>query len=59
MSGIFWGALKGYNLILVLGIGNNVNYNSGCLYRAESAYIAHFTCLYRLYIFILEINVIG
>ena len=46
------------NPILVLDISNNVNYNCGCLYRAEPAYIAHFTCLYRFYIFILEINVI-
>ena len=43
---------------MVLVVGNNVNYNFGCLYRAEPAYIVHFTWLYRLYIFILEINVI-
>ena len=52
MGGVYCGALNGSNPIIVLAIGNNVNYDFECLYRADPAYIAHFTCLYRFYIFI-------
>ena len=48
MSDIFRGILKRSNPILVLGIGNNVNNNCGCLYHAEPVYIAHFYMLISL-----------
>ena len=34
--------MKSSDPILVLGIGNKVNCNYGCLYRTEPVYIAHF-----------------